>query len=204
MSETDGQAELRALDREIAELMEWTPETFSDGVYWRDRTGVLWPYLPNFSGCNTLDPRVQWEGFVLLVNECKRRGWAVEIASHTEGWMVDSCGRYDAGASEATLPHAFARAMRDALKAAREAQSMTETIDPAEEARQDIANAELHTKGRGVLLLLEQMLKLREIHGGDGIHLSSADVVALLYVIDTGADSHVDTAERYIACRETL
>ncbi|MBK8246536.1 MAG: hypothetical protein IPK85_03930 [Gemmatimonadetes bacterium] len=81
---------------------------------------------------------------------------------------------------------------------------MSETIDPVEEARRDIDRANLYTEGRGVLLLMEQMLKLRELYGGDGIHLSSAQVVALMHVIGTHTESHEGTAERYIACRETL
>lgn len=81
---------------------------------------------------------------------------------------------------------------------------MTETTDPVEEAMRDIERAKIHTQGRGLIELMEQMLKLRELYGGDGIHLSSAQVVALMHVIGTHTESHVDTAERYIACRETL
>lgn len=135
MSETDETTDLRALDRDLADLMGWTPETFSDGVYWRDRAGVMWPYLPNFSGCKTLDPHVQWEGFGLLVEEAKRRGFILSVAFHTE-WtsarvqalqeVVSRRSKRKTAAyrhylAETPDRSAPARVMRDVLKAAQEA-----------------------------------------------------------------------------------
>lgn len=77
---------------------------------------------------------------------------------------------------------------------------MNETTDPVEEAQRDIANAKLHNHGRGLIEILRGGASL----GAPCIRLSADEAAAILHVIDTNAESHVDTAERYIACRETL
>lgn len=117
--------ELRALDHEIAELLGWTTEQFSDGTYWRDPSGNLWPYLPCFSGGGSLpmDAGARWEGFGLLVEACERRGWRWSIDSPDKpsapGVKHDAMvrGNYYLGNGP---QHAFALAMRDALRAAKE------------------------------------------------------------------------------------
>lgn len=73
-----------------------------------------------------------------------------------------------------------------------------------EEIRRDIERAKLHAKGRDVLGILRRVPALRAEFGGDGLFLSTMDIKALLHVVDAEAESHFDTAERYIACRETL
>jgi hypothetical protein len=109
--------ELRQLDREIAELLGWVYEPSDNpevDMRWRDpNPNALLPYAERQPAYSST-----WEGFGLLVEEFKRRGWAQEMCSHTSGWIVDLCDSY--GASEATLPLANAFAARDALQAAKE------------------------------------------------------------------------------------
>lgn len=125
--------ELRQLDREIAELLGWTTEQFRfiDGTCWRDRDGKLWPSLPCFSGGGgmVMEAEARWVGFGLLVEECERRGWEYRVWR----WMWWDGGQPIGLKRRATvrssraithqsddIRHAFALAMRDALKAAKE------------------------------------------------------------------------------------
>lgn len=129
--------ELRQLDREIAELLGWTTEQFKfiDGTCWRDRDGKLWPSLPCFSGGGgmVMEAEARWVGFGLLVEECERRRWLHETHYLGRYWESGEtptpCGRVSSPPPgqfwcfERTgndIRHAFALAMRDALRAAKE------------------------------------------------------------------------------------
>ena len=142
MTETDGQTDLRAIDREIAELMGYTVSSRtlyakSGGdsyVAWYLRApdereynggqaeGGAWGRVPAYSST--------WEGFGLMVEEALRRGWEFSTAVWGRAgdgvpqafitWRGRSLNKpWERAGSD--IPHAFALAMRDALKAAKEA-----------------------------------------------------------------------------------
>lgn len=118
MSEAD---EMRALDRDIALLLGW--EHYPEGDYrWLPPGCLPVNECPAYSST--------WEGFGLLVEEAKRRGW--EFSAAVWGRAGDGVpqafitwrGRrlnnpWERAGSD--IRHAFALAMRDALRAGNEA-----------------------------------------------------------------------------------
>lgn len=155
MTETYGQADLRALDREIAGLMGYKALRFDYADGSTDWGIVHESRISSFASCST-PPQVlescrqpdgirfapfqdapayssTWEGYGLLVEECERRGWdarASTITARTNGderareqsaWIVTGEHSPPCRAGECNdVRHAFALAMRDALKAAKE------------------------------------------------------------------------------------
>lgn len=117
---TDRQTDLRALDRDIALLLGW--EYYPEGDYrWLPPDCLPVNECPAYSST--------WEGFGLLVEECEKRGWVfcsygspglycVWVGLEDDIKPISPSNSY----KSAGIRHAFALAMRDALKAARGAQ----------------------------------------------------------------------------------
>lgn len=110
---------MRALDRELAELMGLEAEAQTG---WIGRPGLWFSELPAFSST--------WEGFGLLVEEAERRGWdwqggewnwlntAAKTKHRSRSVIVFTGDRNRCDATGRDIRHAFALAMRDALKEA--------------------------------------------------------------------------------------
>ena len=131
MSDTTTTEEMRALDREIAELLGWAehPDLVTDGPGGEDV-----PLMVSPCGDTELDiPAYSstWEGFGLLVEECERRGWGYSLNfwAGKDGTMAREATLKFPGSPSFGLEvdgrdirHACALAMRDALKAQKEQQ----------------------------------------------------------------------------------
>ena len=129
--------ELRALDRELAGLMGWEHHEKPDDQeahlcewHWRRPDGEWFDAHPIYSST--------WLGFGMLVEECERRGWGYGarrwlggasqshiVQDDTEGRALYSEHDDDEYGRKTDIRHALALAMRDALKAAKEAQNDT-------------------------------------------------------------------------------
>lgn len=149
MTEAD---EMRALDREIAELLGYKALFFDYGDGTTDWAVVHESEIQSFVSCSTRPQLLEscsppkgvrhapfqdapafsstWEGFGLLVEECERRGWdwqggewnwlntAAKTKHRSRSVIVFTGDRNRCDATGRDIRHAFALAMRDALREA--------------------------------------------------------------------------------------